>query len=79
MMFGSNWSIGFRLTYGLTDIISKTGGKGNDYFPYSGAGPVSYKKTNIATFGVCLSGDFDLGSFMSASCNRAHKFVFFKN
>ncbi len=73
---------GFRLTYGLSDIRSTYGGKGSDYYPLSaeaGAKPKSYTKTNTASVGFIISADYDLGWFMSNSCNRKYKFFLFSH
>ena len=69
-------SLGVRLGYGLSDIISTDGGRGNDYILGDGT-KKSYTKTNTATAALHLNIDFDLGWFMSSSCGRSHKFVLF--
>lgn len=71
---------GFRLTYGLSDIISSAGGKGNDYYPLAEgikAKSEPYTKTNTVSIGFNVSLDYDLGWFMSNSCNRKYKFFLF--
>ncbi|MBL7891281.1 MAG: PorT family protein [Bacteroidia bacterium] len=73
-------SLGIRLTYGLTDIVSDLGGKGKSYYPLAdgtAATAQSYKPTNTATVGIHLSLDFDLGYIVSSSCGRKHKFALF--
>jgi len=71
---------GFRLTYGLSDIVSTLGGKGNEYLPLAdgiSAKPKSYTKTNTVSIGFNVSLDYDLGWFMSNSCSRKYKFFLF--
>ncbi len=78
---GSMLSLGIRLSYGLTDIVSDLGGKGKIYKPSDGDGTPAtdkaYKGTNTATVGIHLSWDFDLGYFASSSCGRKHAFKLF--
>ena len=72
---------GFRFTYGLSDIVSSDGGRGDAYHPLSDATaqPKSYAKTNTASIGFHISLDYDLGWFMSNSCNRKYKFFLFEH
>lgn len=71
-------NLGIRLSYGLSDIVSTTGGKGKDYFPSDGSGVrAAYAPTNTATVGIHMNMDFDLGWFVTSSCKRNHKFVLF--
>lgn len=71
---------GFRLTYGLSDIVSTAGGKGNDYLPFDGSKILkAYTKTNTATIGFHISMDYDLGWIMSNSCKRKYKFFLFEH
>jgi len=71
---------GIRFTYGLSDILTTYGGKGSDYMPLAdgvSAKPKPYAKTNTASVGFIISADYDLGWFMSNSCNRKYKFFLF--
>lgn len=75
-------NLGLRFTYGLSDIISKSGGRGNDYYALSdgiAATPKSYKPTNTATVGFHLTYDFDMGWWLHDSCKRKYKFFLFKH
>lgn len=75
-------NLGIRLTYGLSDIISTSGGRGNDYYALSDgitATPKSYKLTNTATIGLHLTYDFDLGWWLHDSCKRKYKFFLFNH
>lgn len=75
-------NLGIRLTYGLSDIISTSGGKGQDYYKLSEgitAAPKSYKPTNTATIGFHLTYDFDMGWWFHDSCKRKYKFLLFKH
>lgn len=73
-------SAGLRLSYGLSDIISTVGGKGQEYQTYSSPQEKkSYKKTNTATIGFHLNLDFDLGQIFSSSCGRNSKFFLFEH
>ena len=79
---GGLLDLGIRLTYGLSDIISSAGGKGNDYYTLSDgmtATPKSYSPTNTATIGFHLSYDFDLGWWFHDTCSRKHKFFIFEH
>ena len=73
-------SLGIRLSYGLSDIVSDLGGKGKSYYPLAdgiNAKAQGYAATNTAYVGIHLSLDFDLGYFVSSSCGRKHKFSLF--
>ena len=75
-------NLGICLTYGLSDIISTGGGKGQDYYKLSDgitAAPKSYKPTNTATIGFHLTYDFDMGWWFHDSCKRKYKFLLFKH
>lgn len=75
-------SLGVRLTYGFSDIVSDLGGKGKSYYPIAdgtSAAAQSYTPTNTATVGIHLSLDFDLGYIVSSSCGRKHKFTLFSH
>ncbi|MGQ0829221.1 MAG: outer membrane beta-barrel protein [Bacteroidota bacterium] len=73
-------SAGIRLSYGLADIISAVGGKGQEYLTYSSPQQKqSYKKTNTATIGIHLNLDFDLGQVFSSNCGRSSKFFLFEH
>jgi hypothetical protein len=69
-------SMGVRLGYGISDIISDEGGRGDDYYLGDGT-KKSYQKTNTASAALHLNIDFDLGWFVSSNCGRNHKFVLF--
>jgi hypothetical protein len=66
---------GFRLSYGLSDILSDAGGKGQNYIS-SRAKSEPYAPTNILTLGVHFTADFDLGWWVK---RRNHKFVIFSH
>ena len=71
-------NLGIRLSYGMADIVSDLGGKGDDYHPMSDLTKTqSYTKTNTATISLHMNMDFDLGWFVTSSCKRNHKFVLF--
>lgn len=70
---------GIRLTYGLSDIVSDEGGKGDDYYTLKDFKKESYTKTSTATIGFHLNADFDLGWMVKSSCGRTHKFVLFSH
>lgn len=73
-------STGVRITYGLGDIISDEGGRGDQYVTITDpSNPKSYQKTNIITAAFHLSLDFDLGWMMKSSCGRNYKFVLFQH
>ncbi|MEW6467725.1 MAG: porin family protein [Bacteroidota bacterium] len=69
---------GLRFTYGLTDIISEAGGRGQDYMMSDGSSK-AYTPTHTATVGFHLIADFDIGWFVSSSCGRNHKFMLFSH
>ncbi|HEY4482357.1 MAG TPA: outer membrane beta-barrel protein, partial [Candidatus Brocadiaceae bacterium] len=68
---------GLRLTYGLSDLVSELGGKGQNYLGSEGL--KSYQKTNTATVGFHINMDFDLGWFSKSSCGRNYKFTLFSH
>ena len=75
-------NLGIRLTYGLSDIISTSGGKGTDYYSLNDgitANPKSYTPTNTATIGFHLTYDIDLGWWLHDSCKRKYKFFLFSH
>lgn len=72
-------NFGIRLQYGISDIVSDAGGKGNPYYSTKDGTKMDYQKTNIVTAGLHLTLDFDLGWFMSSNCGRSHKFVLFNH
>lgn len=77
---GLLFSTGIRLTYGLDDIISDEGGRGDQYVTLADpANPKSYQKTNIITAAFHFSLDFDLGWVVKSSCGRNYKFTLFKH
>ena len=79
---GGLLDLGIRLTYGLSDIVSGTGGKGTDYYSFSEgitAIPKPYKPTNTATIGLHLTYDFDMGWWFHDTCKRKYKFFLFKH
>ncbi|MCC7301843.1 MAG: outer membrane beta-barrel protein [Bacteroidia bacterium] len=82
-LFGSGGlllSTGVRLTYGLDDIISDEGGRGDEYYPMADpTKPKSYQKTNLITAAFHLSLDFDLGWVVKSSCGRNYKFTLFQH
>lgn len=79
---GGLLDLGIRLTYGLSDIVSSAGGKGNDYYKLSDGATAtakSYKPTNTATVGFHLSYDFDMGWWFHDTCKRKYKFFLFEH
>lgn len=78
---GGLLDLGIRLTYGLSDIISKIGGKGQDYTIIDGTTITTkpYKPTHSATVGLHLTYDFDLGWWFNDSCKRKYKFFLFEH
>jgi len=78
-------SMGLRLSYGFTDLMAANKGT-NQNFPFplyngdlSNTSKTAYKMTNIVSVGIQLNIEYDLGTFMSSSCKRSHKFVLFKH
>jgi hypothetical protein len=76
---GLMFSVGIRMCYGLSDIVSDLGGKGKPYTTLADpkAATQGYTPTNTAYVGIHLSLDFDLGYFVSSSCGRKHEFQLF--
>lgn len=70
---------GMRVTYGFLDIISKEGGKGQDYHPITpdkSDKPSNYRGTNNLTGGFTLEINYDLGYLVSTKCGK-HRVLFF--
>ncbi len=82
---GMSISSGFRIAYGFTDMTNESKANGQN-FPYplfkgdlNNTKQTSYSPTNMVTIGFVINIDYDLGSFISSSCGRNHKFVLFKH
>jgi hypothetical protein len=72
---------GIRFTYGLSDITGSSG-QGVPYFPLADGAKAKqepYAKTNTVSLGFNISLDYDLGWFLSNSCNRKYKFFLFNH
>ncbi len=74
--------MGFRFTYGLQDILSSAGGKGQNYpsppYPgYNSSSSKTYKATHPLTIGLTLEVNHDLGYLVRSGCRRHREFLFF--
>lgn len=79
---GGLFTMGVRLTYGISDVISAGGGKGNNYYALAdgqAATARSYTPTNTATIGFHFTYDFDMGWFFHDDCKRKYKFFLFRH
>lgn len=69
------WTLGVRLTYSFSDLISEAGGKGsNSIYPFNDRivrkTYESYKPTHAFTFMLNTEFNFDLGYFAKSKCKR---------
>lgn len=69
------WTVGFRITYSLTDAISASGGQGQQ-FSYPLNDPIirksyeTYKSTKPITIQLISEFNFDLGYLARSNCKR---------